>query len=592
MQELLRGIKNSFASALKLTPAALLLTILVILNRSFTVTAFTYISAKVFEFAEKINMSSANITIFWLYLAFYLGVYLLRRIMEAVQSLCSDTVLAEKLKHALGIQLASYTSKMNLIEYEVPEKLNALYRARACVDNGRVHQMITRCLNLFACVLGIGGVVSVLLSYHTILVLFSVVSVFPLFITRIIRGKSYYRLKRYQSEGMRKRDYFYGLFTDVSCVKEMRVFGADAFFHKKWRTVNDELNKDIWFYESKDAIVMLLCNLFKALCYGGSILMCIYFVYKGDISVGQFSSCILAFSFLQDEVETLIRAITGIGDTAPFINDYYSFIDISVQADSDKEKTAFGCHIKMISLDNVFFSYPGTKKCALENINLRIKPGERIAIVGENGSGKTTLVKVLLGIYEIEKGNLTYNGINIKDINKDDLYTKISVVTQNFVKYFLSLRENVAMSDIGKLDDDASIQDALKKAGLGEDMTIYNGLTEQVGREFGGIELSGGQWQKLAIARSLFRDYDLIVFDEPTSALDPVIEAEILNGFMNSIKDKAALIVSHRVGICRSVDKIVVMRNGKIVEYGSHDELMILKGYYYQLYTEQEKWYR
>lgn len=577
-------------SALKLTPVALILTILVILNRSFTVTAFTYVSAKIFELAENIDQSPSYVITFWIYLAFYLGVYLLRRIMEAVQCLCSDTVLAERLNHALGIELACYTSNMNLIEYEVPERLNALYRARACVDKGRVHQMITKSLNLLACVLGIGGIVSVLLSYHGILVLLSVISVLPLFVTRIIRGKSFYRLKKYQAEGLRKRDYLYRLFTDVSSVKEMRVFGSEGFWFKKWENINNKLNKDIWKYETKDAVAILLCNLFKALLYGGSLLVSIYFVYTRDISVGQFGSCILAFSFLQDEVETLIRAIAGIGDIAPFVNDYYSFIDISDQ--DNRKEIKVGDHINNIRLNNVYFSYPCTEKNALDNINLTIQRGEHIAIVGENGSGKTTLVKMLLGNYEPQKGEITCNSINMKSIDLQDFWSKISVVTQNFVKYHLSVRENIVISDIDRINDDENIYRVLDESGLSKAKNICCGLDEQMGREFGGLELSGGQWQKMAIARGLFRNYDLIVFDEPTSALDPIVEAEILNSFLKSIKDKTALIVSHRVGICRRVDRVIVMKNGKISECGSHDELMAMRGYYYQLYTEQEKWYR
>ncbi len=210
-------------------------------------------------------------------------------------------------------------------------------------------------------------------------------------------------------------------------------------------------------------------------------------------------------------------------------------------------------------------------------------------MLGVNGSGKTTLTKLLCGMYLPQNGRVTYNGVPVQDIGKDSLYSTLSLVPQSFTRYSLSLRENVALSDPGGLDDDGRLLEALSAAGLSQ--SGPERLDAPMGREFGGEDLSIGQWQKLAIARGLFRDYELIVLDEPTSALDPLVEHDILSRLIASPQGKTAVIISHRVGFCRLVDKIIVMELGEIVEMGTHDELMARDGYYHRLFSRQAQWY-
>lgn len=212
-------------------------------------------------------------------------------------------------------------------------------------------------------------------------------------------------------------------------------------------------------------------------------------------------------------------------------------------------------------------------------------------IVGENGSGKTTLSKLLAGAYMPRTGKIFYDGRKTADLERKSLYRHISVVSQDFMHYNFSLRENVGISDISRIQDSAAMEELLTDVAGQEFMEKLGDLDVQLGREFGGKELSGGEWQKVAIARGLWKDSDIVILDEPTSALDPLMEYDILSKFVEMIRGKTSIIISHRVGVCRTADKIIVMKDGRVVECGKHEELLQKNGEYSRIWQEQAKWY-
>ena len=275
-------------------------------------------------------------------------------------------------------------------------------------------------------------------------------------------------------------------------------------------------------------------------------------------------------------------------DRYQYTEDYYDYFAIPVEQNGSRQYLPFR---EQIQVEDVTFAYKGADRNALDGVNCSIQKGEHVVIVGENGSGKTTLSRLLTGAYLPRSGQVTYDGQGTSKLDRKSLYKHISVVSQDFVHYQFSLRENVGISDISRIQDGAAMEALLSEVAGPEFLKDIGSLDMQLGREFGGRELSGGEWQKIAIARGLWKDSDIIILDEPTSALDPLVEYDILSRFKEMIQDKTSVIISHRVGMCRSADKIIVMKDGRVAECGKHEELLALGGEYARIWEEQAKWY-
>jgi len=295
----------------------------------------------------------------------------------------------------------------------------------------------------------------------------------------------------------------------------------------------------------------------------------------------------VAFSNYHVNIQMLMWNIVNGVHIYHVVEDYYDYFTIPTETDGNTEYKSFK---DRIAVDNIHFRYNGSTRDALSGFSCEIKKGEHVVIVGENGSGKTTFSKLLTGAYLPTEGSVTYDNQSTEELSRKSLYDHISVVSQDFVHYNFTLGENIGISDL-KRKDNKAMEKLLAEVAGDEFLGKVGGLDTQLGREFGGKELSGGEWQKVAIARGLWKESDIIILDEPTSALDPLVEYDILSKFVEMIKDKTSVIISHRVGICRTADKIIVMTNGRMVECGRHEELLKNGGEYSHIWNEQAKWY-
>ncbi len=396
------------------------------------------------------------------------------------------------------------------------------------------------------------------------------------------------KVRRRQSTARRRVQYLWELFTRKEAVKEMRTMGFAAYLKQKWSKENVALVKELQEVElrmhGKGMLSDCVVNLFYAL----NIAATLYFMVKGQISVGAFAACLMAFASFQGSLRSLVDVISETFDRYQYTEDYYDYFAIPVEQNGSRQYLPFR---EQIQVEDVTFAYKGADRNALDGVNCSIQKGEHVVIVGENGSGKTTLSRLLTGAYLPRSGQVTYDGQGTSKLDRKSLYKHISVVSQDFVHYQFSLRENVGISDISRIQDGAAMEALLSEVAGPEFLKDIGSLDMQLGREFGGRELSGGEWQKIAIARGLWKDSDIIILDEPTSALDPLVEYDILSRFKEMIQDKTSVIISHRVGMCRSADKIIVMKDGRVAECGKHEELLALGGEYARIWEEQAKWY-
>ena len=551
--------------------------------------AFTALTlASLFDEASAITQGAGSAARLALYASIYLAVYIANRLLEFASGLVME-LSADKRQVDNRYRMCQKLSKMPLISFEDAGIKDMQARAEECLYSGRMGSIMFNSLNIvIGCFLNFVTVSAVLARYNLWFLPLCLISVIPYFVTRFTRGKEFYRVKFEQTGKSRKLEYFRSLFTDKRSVKELRALGADSYIFGKWTKCRDETMEELWAQSRKDAISMVLCDALRIVGYAACIALALRLVLYGTVSVGVFGACIAAFLTLQTATRSVLILSGELPGQLAFAGDYFTYIDLPEENASGAPYA--GLHDK-IEIRNLSFKYPNAEEFAVKNLSLDIKSGDKIAILGENGSGKTTFTKLLLGLYPPAEGHVSYDGADLMDIDPGSFQRTVSVVPQNFAQYKLPLRENIAMSDTDRLDDDEKIAGTLSRAGLA-DLLDSTGLDGELGTSFGGGEISGGQWQKLAIARGLFRDSELIVLDEPTSALDPLIETGILSSFIEMTQGKTAVIISHRVGLCRLVDKIAVMKNGELVEIGSHVELLAAGGEYARIFTAQEKWYK
>jgi len=544
----------------------------------------TLISVALFDSAANVLSGDKDFTSLYLYVGLYLLVYLINDLLGFASSIIIQCWVYEKCTAFFRMELYEKFAKLPLIALENADILNRKERVDKAVNNEELSSTFQRTQAIIQSAVAITSVAIVLARYSLWLLPLTLLSVLPYLFARIIRGKEFFHVKQAQAKKTRLQSYLWSLFTTRQTAKEMRVMGFDSYITAKWRETRDDVNEELWTVQKKDAVSLLWCDGIRIAGYCISIAVVLWLVVRGDVALGVFGGAITAFLSLQNNTKNFLSDIGRLTEHLSHAADYYIFLDMPEDADG---AMVYNGMAENITLDNISFKYPNSENYALKPLNLTIRKGEKIAILGENGSGKTTLSKILLGLYPPENGQVLYDGKPVDDFTKDSFYSGVSAIAQDFVSYNLTMRENVAISDLSRLHDDSDIRTIMTDAGVDENID----LDDAMGREFGGKELSGGQWQKLAIARGLFKNSELIVLDEPTSALDPLIETEILTKFIKAAENKTALIISHRVGLCRMVDRIIIMKEGEIAEDGTHDILLAAGGEYTKLYEAQAKWY-
>lgn len=581
----MKHIARIYKSIFKWMPFSATYTALDYLYGAFVPAIITLVSANLFDSAASLIRGDSVQSSLYYYGILYLVVYLIGDFSNYFRSITLNAGIYEKGTAHFRINLYEKMAKLPLIMFEDSSVLDKKERAEKAVNQETLSATFNHTMRFVRAGISVVSIAVVLTRYSIWLLPLSLLSVLPYLYARVIRGKEFYYVKSHQAKNTRLLKYLWGLFTTRQTAKEMRVMGFDGYITDKWRNTRDGVNEELWAVEKRDALSLLTCDGIRIIGYGASVIVVLILTLRGQVSIGVFGAAIAAFLSMQNGMQSFLECLGRFPEQISYASDYFSFLDMPVESNGN---IIYDGLQEKIEFKGVSFKYPNSEKYALNSIDLTIGKGEKIAILGENGSGKTTLSKLLLGLYKAENGQILYDDISLEDLEKNSFYRTVSAIAQDYVTYNLTLRENVAISNIDKLDDDSKILAALEDF----DSDDFDNLDIMMGREFGGIELSGGQWQKLAIARGLFRDSEIILLDEPTSALDPLIETEILRRFIDATKDKTALIISHRVGLCKLVDKILVMKDGRIAEVGTHEDLMGMKGEYNKLYTAQEKWYK
>jgi len=527
----------------------------------------------------------------WLYLGLEFGLAILSDVTNRAITLL-DGLLGDLFSNQTSVKLIHHAATLDLYQFEDSEFYDKLERARRQTNSRTVlmSQVLTQVQNIIT----IGFFAAGLIAFKPILILILVVAILPSFLGETKFSADSYSLTRSWTPQRRELDYLRYIGASDQTAKEVKVFGLANFISDRFKVLADEYYKANRKLSLSRAFWGSALSVIGTGAYYGAYVFIAMDTVAGEISVGQLT--FLAGSFLQmrNMLQSIMNRFSQIAESALYLQDLFDFFEIKPTIHNPGKLRPFPDSIQMgFAFDNVSFQYPGAKTYSLRNLSFKLKPGEKLALVGENGAGKTTLVKLLARLYEPTDGRILLEGHDLREYDLNDLRKNVSIIFQDYMKFQLAAGENIAVGNIGEKDDQAAIETSALKS-LAD--TVINKLPgkygQMLGKRFlGGVELSGGEWQKIALARAYMGNAQLMILDEPTSALDARAENEVFIRFAELMEGKSAVLISHRFSTVRMADRILFLENGSLLELGSHEELMEKDGKYASLFKLQAKGY-
>jgi ATP-binding cassette subfamily B protein len=481
---------------------------------------------------------------------------------------------------------------LDLAYYENPAYYDTLHRAQQ--EGGyRPTRIVNGLTSSLQSAVSLAAMVGLLFMFHWSVGILLFISVLPGIFVQIFHAQKRFAWQKKRTADERRAMYFGGVLTQDSFAKEIRLFDLGNHFSKLFDEIRNLLRGEKLALAKSRGIADFYSQTFAALVLMGSLLLIAYRTLHGVITIGDMVMFFQAFQRGVGYLKDLLFQIAGLYEDNMFVANFFEFLDIKSKVNDPALPLPTPTKIKQgIRLEDVYFKYPGEREAALKNVSLTIQPGEVVAIVGANGSGKSTLVKLLCRLHDPQQGSIKLDGVELTRFAQKDLRKQMSVVFQDFAKYFLTVGENIWLGDTSLATDSTEIQKAAEKAGADAFIRkLPQGYETALGRWFyNGEELSLGEWQKIVLARAFLRDAPFIILDEPTSSMDVHTEYYLYKKFRELIASRSALIISHRFSTVRMADRIYVLEDGEIFESGTHKELMAHEGMYAEMYGKQAAW--
>ena len=504
-----------------------------------------------------------------------------------------DAVLADRYMRYVSIQVMDHASQLDLQAYENQVFYDRLERARVqATDRLGMIQSIGR---LFQQAITTISLSIAILVFSPWLLLVLIACLLPAFL-----GESHYAFLSYaknfrQTPAKRELDYLRQVGGSKEAAKELKLFGLSRFLTDRFTNISNRILDENLALLRRRLVGVTLLSTLSTTGYYGAYVWVIWETVNHVFNIATFSFLVQTILNVQSNISQLFSTLSSIADQALFLTDLLAFFDMKPTVQSKPNALPAPRPIrKGFEFRNVSFRYPGTERLILDGLNFRLNPGERIALIGQNGQGKTTIVKLITRLYDPTEGQVLLDGVDLREFDIEDLCREVGVIFQDFMRYEMTARENIAVGRIEFLPKLDKIRDAAEKS-LADGVIgkLAGGYEQMLGRRFeGGVDLSGGEWQKLALARAYLREAQVLILDEPTAALDARAEFEVFQRFNELTTDKMALFISHRFSTVRMAERIIVLENGSIAEEGSHDLLMAHGGTYAGMFELQASSYR
>ncbi len=505
----------------------------------------------------------------------------------------TDARLADEFTREVSLRLIKHATRLDLASFEDPAFHDVLERARQQATD-RIGMLNAMGRLLLQSITLISLSVAVII-YSPWLFLLLVICIVPAFM-----GESHFAFLGYSlaheiTPVRRELDYLRVIGTSKENAKEVKLFGLGDHLHNRYAALTGGIiRKNIKLTRSRLAWGSIFA-VFGSIGYYASYVFLVWQALQGHISIGKLVLLTGAIAGSSTQLQGVFSLFSHIADQALHLTDLVDFLRVQPNIRSRPNALPIPRPIRAgFEFRDVSFHYPGSSRLVLKNMNFRLEPGEHIALVGENGQGKTTLVKLLARLYDPTGGVILLDGTDLREYSMEELHKEIGVIFQDFVRYDMPARMNIGVGRIEHVDNDEALWIAAEKSRADRLLTRFaGGLDQMLGRRFeGGVDLSGGEWQKFALARAYLRDAQVLILDEPTAALDAVAESEVFARFDDLSRGKMALLISHRFSTVRKSDRIVVLEDGQIYEEGTHDQLVARHGRYASLFELQAASYR
>ncbi len=530
---------------------------------------------------------------FWWWVGSEVGLALLNGLLTRCMDY-TDQILADRYTNHVSVQVMEQAAQLDLTTYENPEFYDRLERARVqATDRLAMIQQMGRLFQQIILTMIWSGV---LVYRSPLMILPLAAGVLPSFI-----GETHFAFLGYEKnfrQTPRKRimDYLRQVGGSKESAKELKLFNLSEYFTSRFRTLSQGIYEENVDLANRKMIWGGLLSLISTVGYYGAYIYAIYQATTGQYpNIAAFVLVTQAIQQASSNFQQAFSTASGIADQALFLTDLIAFFEMKPTVQNKPNALPAPRPIRRgFEFRNVSFAYPGTERRVLKNFNFSIQPGERIALIGENGQGKTTVVKLITRLYDPTEGQILLDGVDLRDYSIEDLHREMGVIFQDFMRYEMTVRENIGVGQVEVPHKDEDIALAAEKSLAAEVVKkLGAGYDQMLGRRFvSGVDLSGGEWQRIALARAYLRDAQLLVLDEPTASLDARSELEVFERFAELTYGKMALLISHRFSTVRMADRIVVLEGGRLVEEGNHGQLIALGGRYAAMFEMQAASYR
>ena len=543
-----------------------------------------------------VRARSTGAVVDWWHLGGLVGLELgIAVVGEALARLSSllESLLGDLFGNRISVRLMQHAATLDLAQFEDAEIYDHLERARRQTV-GRIG-LFTLLLATAQSLVTLITLASVLLLQQPWLLLLLAVAVVPSFLGEAHYASLGYSLLFHWTPERRLLDYLRYMGASDESAKEVKLFGLSDFLVDRYARLSDEFYaENKWLAVRRNVVSTALVTV-GTLGYYAAYAVIIYFTVLGRYTIGALTFLAGSFRQSRDLIQGVLLSLSQIYEQSLYLSDLFTFFDVQPRVTSKPGARAVPKPIREgFAFENVGFRYPGSDRWAVRHLTFSIRPQERVALVGENGAGKTTLVKLLARLYDPDEGRILLDGVDLREYDLESMRRNIGVIFQDFVRYEFILKENIGVSQVDALGDEARIREAARRS-LADSVAarLEKGYDQMLGHRFdGGVELSGGEWQKVALGRAYMREAQVLILDEPTASLDARAEYEVFLRFAELTKGKMAVLISHRFSTVRMADRIIVLRGGELVDQGTHEELLARGGLYAELFGLQAAGYR